>query len=698
MIKAFISHSSAQKDFAQELVNKIGRDYCKIDCFDFEPAYKSIDEIFRAIESCTIFVLLISREALASEWVQKEIYKAKDKLTTGQLEQFWPYIIDSSLSLEDVPSWMVKEECFNLKYFVSPEMLRKDIEQKIRRLIWRENPKIMARETAIIGRSTENEAFENKRYSNRGRNLRGLIISGRNGVGKDAFARQCLYKLGKPKEIEPYRISLDVKESIENFIIYLNLYCRLYSTLELEIILSSAPKDKAKVAVKLLNKLYDSQTVVFVEDNMACVLPNRDVSEWLIDIIEDPELNKQIGLFIKSCISPNSYVESDYPKLAHIQLLPLNKNDRKKLFYQYAEYFDLTDIADSDVNFFVDKLLQSPSLILNAVEACANKGVRAAKQDIDHLILLGTKKMKPLLDMFMNEELSKHILIILSTFEFVSFDFLDKVFEEQYQDVQKIISKMMVYGIVSTFGPSDSFVRLDHFISDYVKRNRIPLPSDLAEYVVFTSSIAPYGAAEELKKETTLPTPNTAYGISKLVAEKIHEKWQNGDTAHRQLTIVRPGVVFGKGENGNFTRLYWAIRGHKFAYPGRKDTIKACIYVKELVRFMLYRLEHHEHGVELYNCCFEPAYTIQHIVEAMKKVTGLTQFVPDIPNWVIMPMARAAMLLGSPMGICPARVKKLQISTNICGEKLKNCGYQFKWSFEEALVDWYEDNDRKYLK
>ena len=46
------------------------------------------------------------------------------------------------------------------------------------------------------------------------------------------------------------------------------------------------------------------------------------------------------------------------------------------------------------------------------------------------------------------------------------------------------------------------------------------------------------------------------------------------------------------------------------------------------------RLEHHEHGVELYNCSFEPTYTILHIVEAMKKVTGLTQFVPDIPNWV----------------------------------------------------------------
>lgn len=38
--------------------------------------------------------------------------------------------------------------------------------------------------------------------------------------------------------------------------------------------------------------------------------------------------------------------------------------------------------------------------------------------------------------------------------------------------------------------------------------------------ILFTSSIAPYGAAEELKTEETIPMPNTPYGISKLVAEK----------------------------------------------------------------------------------------------------------------------------------------------------------------------------------
>ena len=215
--------------------------------------------------------------------------------------------------------------------------------------------------------------------------------------------------------------------------------------------------------------------------------------------------------------------------------------------------------------------------------------------------------------------------------------------------------------------------------------------------IVFTSSIAPYGASEQLKKEDMLPMPNTAYGISKLVAEKLMEKWQNGDKTIRQLTILRPGVVFGKGENGNFTRLYWAIRGHKFAYPGRKDTIKACIYVKELVRFMLYRLENHSEGAELYNCCFEPAYTIHHIVETMKKATGMNKFVPDIPNWLIMPAAAVIGAMGAPMGICPARVKKLQVSTNICGQKMLDSGYKFKYTFEEAIKDWFADNGNNGL-
>ena len=208
----------------------------------------------------------------------------------------------------------------------------------------------------------------------------------------------------------------------------------------------------------------------------------------------------------------------------------------------------------------------------------------------------------------------------------------------------------------------------------------------------FTSSIAPYGAAEELKEETTLPTPNTPYGISKLVAEKIHQMWQVKDEK-RELTIVRPGIVYGKGEHGNMTRLYKGMKGHYFMYTGRKDTIKASIYVKELVLFFKYRMMDNSFpGTDIFNCTFEPAYNIEQICETMKKATGLKYKIPLIPGGLLM---TAATILGpiggKKVGIHPARVKKLMVSTNICGKKLAACGYTFHYSFEDTFKDWLND-------
>ena len=212
--------------------------------------------------------------------------------------------------------------------------------------------------------------------------------------------------------------------------------------------------------------------------------------------------------------------------------------------------------------------------------------------------------------------------------------------------------------------------------------------------VVFTSSIAPYGACEELKTEDSLPTPNTPYGISKLIAEKIHEKYQVKSNC--ELLIVRPGIVYGKGEHGNMTRLYAGIKKRYFFYT-RHDTIKACIYVKELVSFILWSLENHNTGI--YNCTFTPAYRIDEICNAMMKATKLHRFIPTIPARLLMLIAKiVGPLGGKKLGIHPARVKKLMISTNINGSKMNNCGYNFKYSLDSSFKDWFEDCDKQFLK
>ena len=217
-------------------------------------------------------------------------------------------------------------------------------------------------------------------------------------------------------------------------------------------------------------------------------------------------------------------------------------------------------------------------------------------------------------------------------------------------------------------------------ICDFARRMNI-------RRIVFVSSIAVYGASEQLKSETSELSPVSAYGKSKVQAEEIHRRWQM-EQSDRQLVILRPGAVFGQGENGNFTRMIQSIRRRRFVFPGRKDTIKASIYVKDLVGFMFYLLEQMRSDTEVYNCTFEPAYTIGQTASAMVDAMRLKRWLPCVPSFVILTVAAVFKLFGSPMGICPARVRKLLISTNISGKRMADSGYQFRFTMQSALADW----------
>lgn len=221
--------------------------------------------------------------------------------------------------------------------------------------------------------------------------------------------------------------------------------------------------------------------------------------------------------------------------------------------------------------------------------------------------------------------------------------------------------------------------------------------------IVFTSSIAPYGPSEELKEEHTLPMPNSPYGISKLTAEYIHKVWQAEDAKSRKLIIVRPGVVFGYSEGGNFTRLYQSLKKGFFFYPGRRDTTKASVFVKDVVR-ILYEASILEApgAVDTYNLTYYPAPSIEQIVTTIAKVTQVKEPKILIPGKVLTSVAGAAYtggrLLGKKInGIHPARVKKLMISTNISGEKLSKSRYSLQFTLESAIKDWFDDCNKEGL-
>jgi len=219
--------------------------------------------------------------------------------------------------------------------------------------------------------------------------------------------------------------------------------------------------------------------------------------------------------------------------------------------------------------------------------------------------------------------------------------------------------------------------------------------------IIFTSSIAPYGMREEERTEDSIPMPTNEYGISKLVAEHIHRTWQAEKPHERSLIILRPGIVFGKGEGGNLSRLYNAMSKGIFFYPGRKDSKKACIYVKDLVSIMIEMAIDTKPGVTLYNSCYPKPFTIEEICNSISEVTNVKKPNIVIPAWLLKCIASIILLLGkltgkTLMGIHPDRVDKLMVSTNIIGNKLKD-KYPLKYSLKEAIDDWYNDCNNEGL-
>ena len=148
------------------------------------------------------------------------------------------------------------------------------------------------------------------------------------------------------------------------------------------------------------------------------------------------------------------------------------------------------------------------------------------------------------------------------------------------------------------------------------------------------------------------------------------------------------------------TRLYWGQKKHYFFYTGRKDTIKSSIYVKDLVHFFKYRMIDNDFaGVDIFNCTYEPAFTIQETCETMQKATGMHHNVPLVPAGLLMFAAKIiGPLGGKKVGIHPDRVKKLMVSTNTCGKKLAASGFKFHYSFEESFRDWFKDCNEEGLR
>ena len=200
--------------------------------------------------------------------------------------------------------------------------------------------------------------------------------------------------------------------------------------------------------------------------------------------------------------------------------------------------------------------------------------------------------------------------------------------------------------------------------------------------IIFTSSIAVYGNQLFKKNEKSKLYPDTPYGISKLISEKLFENWQV-KSKDRVLTISRPGVVFGKDEKGNMDRLKKLTDNIIFIFPGNKEIYKASIYIKELINQLFWvnkkQLKKIFSSYELFNSTTYPVLKFHEIAELIFKIKKIKPIKIYIPYSIILFMSFFVNFIFKIFFKSDlfnlVRIKKLKINNFVEPNKLKKMNF-----------------------
>lgn len=212
--------------------------------------------------------------------------------------------------------------------------------------------------------------------------------------------------------------------------------------------------------------------------------------------------------------------------------------------------------------------------------------------------------------------------------------------------------------------------------------------------IIFTSSISVYGVHDQRVDENSVAHPKTPYGQSKLEAENIHIEWAK-KTGGR-LTIIRPGVVFGPGEDGNVTRLVRETLKLGRKIQIKPDQPKAGIYIKELLEVIHWLKEQplSEGQHQLVNGVSNENLSFNAYGDVLQELQNFSRQ----PLIVSEPMLRLAASMMIPLGwvlgagskFHPERLAKLTRANDERPAELISKAYPFAWPLKRALADWLE--------
>lgn len=255
-------------------------------------------------------------------------------------------------------------------------------------------------------------------------------------------------------------------------------------------------------------------------------------------------------------------------------------------------------------------------------------------------------------------------------------------------DIIKVSEKMdVIYNLAAEHRDDVTPLSLYHDVNVEGARNVVRAAEiNNVKSIVFTSTVAIYGLNKDCPDETFPAEPFNEYGRTKWEAEKIFNAWANSD-ATRNLTIVRPAVVFGEGNRGNVYNLISQINSGRFVMIGNGKNKKSMGYVGNIADFLCIQTKNE--GKIVFNFCDKPDLTSAEIANTISQSLG-----KKLPG-IGLPLS-IGILAGTSLDLVAAitkkkfpisavRIRKFASETTVSTKALLDSGYSAKYTLKQGL-------------
>ena len=177
-MRAFLSHSSKDKEFVAAVATDLGRQHCVFDQYTFHTAEDFRDSIRQGLQDSTLFVLFASHASLESNWVNFELDEAELRHIHRELTTTLVIFISDEVTIEDLPHWLRRTK---VAVAYTPKAAAREV-QRIMQSIAHSRQKPI-----YVGRQKERQDAEEKIFTLSGTPSRFIFVTGLTGIGRRSF-------------------------------------------------------------------------------------------------------------------------------------------------------------------------------------------------------------------------------------------------------------------------------------------------------------------------------------------------------------------------------------------------------------------------------------------------------------------------------------------------------------------------------